>query len=74
MNPALLRQLRGEIGSDVPGLESLTEDEITSLLKIIRKAYQSERKALVASVDETISALPWPFRGPARAILFGGLQ
>ena len=68
------RQLRNELHGDVAALADLTDEEVDNMLRLVRDAHTKERKALIRSIDETIAALPWVFRGPVRSVLFGGLK
>ncbi|MCE5288639.1 MAG: hypothetical protein LLG14_05290 [Nocardiaceae bacterium] len=68
------RQLKNELHGEVGALSDFTDDEVEKMLRLIKDAHTKERKALIRSIDETVAALPWVFRGPVRSVLFGGLK
>lgn len=63
--------LEQELGGPLAALDLLTEDEAADLLAMFGEAEQAETTALTESVDKVIGALPWPLRGPTKAIVFG---
>ncbi|WP_067563396.1 hypothetical protein [Nocardia acidivorans] len=64
-------QLERELGGPLAALELLSEAETADLLEIFRQAKRTETQEMVAAVDKTVGALPWPLRTAAKKIMFG---
>ena len=65
-------ELARELGGDLGGLDQLSEEHAADLLALFKAARVEERKDLDKSINDTLSALPWVLRGPAKKIMFGG--
>ena len=65
-------ELERELGIELAVLDKLDAEEIADLLTLFRAARAEEEAALEKAVDQTVGALPWPIRGPAKKIMFGG--
>ena len=61
-------------GVEIAAKTEMSPDDAAELGALIDEARKTERKLLIKSIDETIAALPRIFRGPVRAIAFGGLK
>jgi hypothetical protein len=68
------RRLEADLGAEVAALNELSEADAADLGQLVFEARKTERKLLIKSINETIAALPRIFRGPVRAIAFGGLK
>ncbi|MRH90206.1 hypothetical protein GFY24_22655 [Nocardia sp. SYP-A9097] len=64
-------QLERELGGPLAALELLSEAETADLLEVFRQAQRTETEEMVAAVDKTVSALPWPLSTAAKKIMFG---
>ena len=65
-------EFESEVGVELPVLDKLSAEEIGDILTLFRAARASEDASLQKAIDQTIGALPWPIRVPARKIMFGG--
>lgn len=68
--PSPKQQLRRQIG-DVGALCTLTDSEADTLSRLIERVRRHRGKAFDRALDDALTALPWPLRGPAKKILFG---
>ncbi|MBJ8344192.1 hypothetical protein [Antrihabitans sp. YC2-6] len=65
-------ELKRDLGEDLAVLDAMSDEDAADFLVLFKEARVEETKSLDASIDATINALPWVFRGPARKIMFGG--
>ncbi len=64
--------LDDELGGRVPdGLETLTDEELTSLAGVVRDAKRRQSQALDGAIEQALDIVPRLVRGPVRKVLFG---
>lgn len=72
MNDEVLVSIAGRLGTDpevFDGLSVLDAGQLWQLDAAIAFALAVEEKSIESGILNALEALPWPVRGPARAIL-----
>ena len=72
MNEEVLASIAGRLGTEVDtfdGLATLDAGQLWQLDAALALALAVEEKNVEQGIVNALEALPWPVRGPARAIL-----